>query len=44
MLEYLHGVEHPCHKTTACGLTRLESSDTLGVECGNVRSAWKACD
>ena len=25
-----------CHKMTACGLTRLEFSGTLGIECGIV--------
>ena len=31
-----------CHETMARGLTQLESSDTLGIERGNVWSAWKA--
>ena len=28
-----------CHEMTACGLTQLESSDTLGIERGIVLSA-----
>ena len=30
-----------CHETTACGLTQLESSGTLGVERG---IAWSVAD
>ena len=33
-----------CHETMACGLTRLESSGILGVECDITWSVWTNCD